>query len=181
MPRDFPIQIAQQFGARDYDHLKKTVAASYTLSLAMGVVFTVVMQLAARPGLVLLNTPENIIGDSLSYLRVSFSGFIVVMAYNMFASVLRALGDSKTPLIAMVIAAAINIVLDIAFVMGLHMGVAQRRCGDCDRSVAFSAVYCFMAVRKIKLLKLSARDWRPKRPPYGKAYVFGERPWLSKM
>ncbi len=137
----FSIQIAQQFGARDYDHLKKTVAASYTLSLAMGVIFTVIMQLAARPGLVLLNTPENIIGDSLSYLRVSFSGFIVVMAYNMFASVLRALGDSKTPLIAMVIAAAINIVLDIAFVMGLHMGVASAAAATVIAQ-AFSAVYC---------------------------------------
>ena len=168
----FSIQIAQQFGARDYDHLKKTVAASYTLSLAMGVVFTVVMQLAARPGLVLLNTPENIIGDSLSYLRVSFSGFIVVMAYNMFASVLRALGDSKTPLIAMVIAAAINIVLDIAFVMGLHMGVASAAAATVIAQ-AFSAVYCFMAVRKIKLLKLSARDWRSNGRRMGKLMYLG--------
>lgn len=168
----FSIQIAQQFGARDYDHLKKTVAASYTLSLAMGILFTIIMQAAARPVLVFLNTPENIMGDSLSYLRVSFAGFIVVMAYNMFASVLRALGDSRTPLIAMIIAAVINIVLDITFVMGMHMGVASAAAATVIAQV-FSAIYCFMAVRKITILKLSPADWRPSGRRMGRLMYLG--------
>ena len=72
-------------------------------------------------GASILNTPDHIIGDSLAYLRVSFSGLIVGMAYNMLASILRALGDGRTPLIAMIIAAMINVGLDILFVMGFKM------------------------------------------------------------
>ena len=72
----------------------------------------------------------------------------------------------------MVIAAAINIVLDIAFVMGLHMGVASAAAATVIAQ-AFSAVYCFMAVRKIKLLKLSARDWRPNGRRMGKLMYLG--------
>lgn len=155
----FSILIAQQFGAKDYANMRKTVASSYVLSLAMAVVFTIVMQLCAAPVLNFLNTPEHIIGDSLAYLRVSFAGLIVVMAYNMLASVLRALGDSRTPLVAMIIAAIINIVLDIFFVMGLHMGVASAAAATVIAQI-FSALYCFRAIRKITILKLEREDLR---------------------
>lgn len=158
----FSILMAQQFGAKDFSNLRKTVAASYILSLLIAVFFTVVMQIAVSPVLRFLNTPDHIMGDSLGYLRVSFGGLIVVMAYNMFASVLRALGDSKTPLIAMVIAAIINIVLDIFFVMGLHLGVASAAAATVIAQV-FSAVYCFMAIRKLTALKLEKSDWRMER------------------
>lgn len=155
----FSILMAQQFGARDFTNLRKTVASSYILSLLIAVFFTIVMQIAVSPVLRFLNTPDHIMGDSLGYLRVSFGGLIVVMAYNMFASVLRALGDSKTPLIAMVIAAVINIVLDIFFVMGLHLGVASAAAATVIAQV-FSAVYCFMAIRKLSALKLARSDWK---------------------
>lgn len=155
----FSILMAQQFGARDFTNLRKTVASSYILSLLIAVFFTIVMQIAVSPVLRFLNTPDHIMGDSLGYLRVSFGGLIVVMAYNMFASVLRALGDSKTPLIAMVIAAVINIALDIFFVMGLHLGVASAAAATVIAQV-FSAVYCFMAIRKLSALKLARSDWK---------------------
>ena len=83
-----------------------------------------ISQLAARWLLVLLNTPDNIIGMSLIYLRIVFCGIPIVAAYNIFASVLRALGNSRTPLIAMIIAAFINVVLDLVFVAGFNWGVA---------------------------------------------------------
>lgn len=158
----FSILMAQQFGARDFTNLRKTVASSYILSLLIAVFFTIVMQIAVSPVLRFLNTPDHIMGDSLGYLRVSFGGLIVVMAYNMFASVLRALGDSKTPLIAMVIAAVINIALDIFFVMGLHLGVASAAAATVIAQV-FSAVYCFMAIRKLSALKLARSDWKLER------------------
>lgn len=168
----FSILIAQQFGAKDYASMRKTVAASYVLSLVMAVIFTIVMQLCALPVLNFLNTPEHIIGDSLSYLRVSFAGLIVVMAYNMLASVLRALGDSKTPLIAMVIAALINIVLDIFFVMGLHMGVASAAAATVIAQV-FSAFYCFLAIRRLTILKLCRSDWTVNGRQLGHLMLLG--------
>lgn len=168
----FSILIAQQFGARDYKNMRRTVASSYMLSFFMAVFFTIVMQLCAAPVLEFLNTPEHIIGDSLSYLRVSFGGLIVVMAYNMLASVLRALGDSRTPLIAMIIAAVINILLDIFFVMGLHLGVASAAAATVIAQV-FSAVYCLWAVKKISILKLSRSDWQIDWRRWGHLMLLG--------
>ncbi len=168
----FSILIAQQFGGKNYESMRKTVAASYVLSLIMAIVFTVIMQLAAAPVLRFLNTPEHILGDSLSYLRVSFGGFAVVMAYNMLASVLRALGDSRTPLVAMVIAALINIGLDILFVMGFKMGVASAAAATVIAQV-FSAFYCFLAIRRLKVLKLCRSDFALNGRRFGKLLFLG--------
>lgn len=71
-----------------------------------------------------LNTPSDIIGMSLIYLRIVFCGIPAVAAYNVFASVLRAVGNSRTPLTAMIIAASVNVILDLLFVAGFHWGVA---------------------------------------------------------
>ena len=120
----FSILISQHYGARKWNDLKKAVAHSYLLTAITAVSLLIVSQLAARWILLLLNTPDNIIGMSLIYLRIVFCGIPVVAAYNIFASVLRALGNSRTPLIAMIIAALINVILDLTFVAVLHWGVA---------------------------------------------------------
>ena len=119
----FSILISQHYGARKWSDLKKAVAHSYLLTAVTAVSLLIVSQLAARWILVLLNTPDNS-GMSLIYLRIFFCGIPIVAAYNIFASVLRALGNSRTPLIAMLIASVINVVLDLVFVAGLHWGVA---------------------------------------------------------
>ena len=108
----FSILISQHYGARKWNDLKKAVAHSYLLTAITAVSLLIVSQLAARWILMLLNTPDNIIGMSLIYLRIVFCGIPIVAAYNIFASVLRALGNSRTPLIAMIIAALINLVDD---------------------------------------------------------------------
>lgn len=92
---------------------EKAVARSYILTAAVAVILLTVSQVFAHWILIFLNTPDNIIGMSLLYLRIVFCGIPVVAAYNIFAAVLRALGNSRTPLIAMVIAASINVVLDL--------------------------------------------------------------------
>ena len=120
----FSILISQHYGARKWNDLKKAVAHSYLLTAITAVSLLIVSQLAARWILMLLNTPDNIIGMSLIYLRIVFCGIPIVAAYNIFASVLRALGNSRTPLIAMIIAALINVILDLTFVAVLHWGVA---------------------------------------------------------
>lgn len=123
----FSILISQHYGARKWNDLKKAVAHSYLLTAITAVSLLIVSQLAARWILMLLNTPDNIIGMSLIYLRIVFCGIPVVAAYNIFASVLRALGNSRTPLIAMIIAALINVILDLTFVAVLHWGLPELR------------------------------------------------------
>lgn len=153
----FSILISQHYGARKWDDLKKAVAHSYLLTAVTAVSLLVVSQIAARWILVLLNTPENIIGMSLMYLRIVFCGIPIVAAYNIFASVLRALGNSRTPLIAMIIASIINVVLDLVLVAGLHWGVAGAAAATVTAQ-AFSAFYCFLVIRKIDIVHISRND-----------------------
>ena len=107
----------------------------------------------------LLNTPSNIINQSLTYLRIVFSGIIVITFYNLFSSILRALGDSKTPLYAMIIAALINIALDLLFVMVFQMGSCWCAIATVIAQI-FSSIFCFNVLRKIDILKMHKEDWK---------------------
>lgn len=153
MTQGFSILIAQYYGAREIKDLKKALAHSYILTAILAAAVLVVSQAGAYGLLRFLNTPENIIGMSMSYLRVVICGIPMIAAYNIFASALRAMGNSKTPLTAMILAAIINVVLDILFVAQFHMGVAGAAAATVIAQ-SFSAVYCFLVLRKINIVKL---------------------------
>ena len=155
----FAILMAQDYGARKWKQLKKTVAHSYVLTTITAVLLFLTSQIFAHWILSFLNTPDNIIGMSLLYLRIVFCGIPVVAAYNVFAGVLRSLGNSRTPLVAMVIAAGINIILDLVFVAGFHMGVAGAALATVIAQ-CFSALYCFIIVRKIEIVHITRDDFR---------------------
>ena len=155
----FTILMAQDYGARKWTQLKKTVAHSYVLTTITAVLLFLTSQIFAHWILIFLNTPDNIIGMSLLYLRIVFCGIPVVAAYNVFAGVLRSLGNSRTPLVAMVIAAGINIILDLVFVAGFHMGVAGAALATVIAQ-CFSALYCFIIVRKIEIVHITKDDFR---------------------
>lgn len=154
----FSILMAQDYGAQKWIQLKKTVAHSYILTAITAVLLFIVSQLSAHWILTMLNTPDAIIGMSLIYLRIVFCGVPVVAAYNIFAGVLRSLGNSRTPLIAMIIAAGINIVLDLIFVAGFHMGVAGAALATIIAQ-SFSALYCFIILRKIDIVRVTREDF----------------------
>ena len=103
----FGILMAQEFGANRYEDLRKTVGSSMMLSLFSSVLLLCAGQSIARPVLELLQTPQEIIGNALLYLRIMYLGIPVVMSYNLFATVLRSLGDGRTPLLAMIVAAIV--------------------------------------------------------------------------
>lgn len=156
----FSILMAQYFGAKDYRRLSQSIGVSAALCGMAAVGMLVISQLAAAPVLRLLNTPGDILGDSLLYLRIIFGGIPVVAAYNLLASILRALGDSKTPLYAVVVATVVNIALDLAFVMGFHWGIAGAAAATIIAQ-GVSTVYCYINVRKISLLEMRPADFRP--------------------
>ena len=120
----FAILIARKFGAQQFDGLKKVVGNSVLLSLVWGALFLLLSQIAAKPALLLLQTPDSILPWSLLYLRIMFAGIPIVMAYNLLACILRSLGDGQTPLTAMVIASLLNIGLDLLFVLVFRWGIA---------------------------------------------------------
>lgn len=158
----FSILISQRFGANDADGLRKVTAMSALLSAIIAIVITAVSLLTAEPLLRLLNTPSNILPNSLSYLQIIFSGASVVTAYNMMASILRAMGDSRTPLYAMLVASVINIVLDIVFVMFFHWGIPGAAAATVIAQV-FSCVFCLWVLRRMTILKMQKSDWQPDR------------------
>lgn len=153
----FSILISQHYGAKKETLLRQAVGRSYVLTAVISVLLLTVSQFFARGILVFLNTPSDIIGMSLVYLRIVFCGIPAVAAYNVFASVLRAVGNSRAPLTAMIIAASVNVVLDLLFVAVFHWGVAGAAIATVTAQI-FSAVYCFLVVRKIELLHISRQD-----------------------
>ena len=119
----FSVITAQRFGAGDYEGVKRSVATSALLSLAATVLLTAAGILTARPLLEVMNTPADIIEDSYVYIIVIYYGVAATAFYNLLSCIIRALGDSKTPLIFLVFASFLNVALDLLFIITFHMGV----------------------------------------------------------
>lgn len=116
--------ISQFFGAQRQEKVQETVHTSIVLTLILGVVFTFVGIIFTPFMLRLTKMPANVIPEATTYLRIYFSGILGLMFYNMGAAILRAVGDSKRPFYFLVVAALLNTVLDLLFVIVFHMGVA---------------------------------------------------------
>lgn len=119
----FAVPIAQAFGAKDYDHMRKTTYNAVFLWAIITVVMTTLAIVFARPLLLLVNTPDSIIDMSYTYIVTIFAGVAATMLYNGISCILRALGDSRTPLYFLVMSALLNIGLDLLFIMTFKMGV----------------------------------------------------------
>ena len=118
------VVIARYFGAQDSEGVHDAVHTTLAATFIGGLFLTVVGVLLSPTVVRLVGVPENIMADSISYLRIYFGGIIAMMTYNMGAGILRAVGDSKTPLYFLIISSIVNIILDMVFVIVLDMGVA---------------------------------------------------------
>lgn len=117
------VVISQYYGAKRFDKVHDTVHTSIVMTLILGVLFTIVGNAMIPLMLGLMKTPANVVPESTAYLQIYFSGVIGLMLYNMGAGILRAVGDSKRPFYYLVVAAFMNIVLDLVFVICFDMGV----------------------------------------------------------
>ncbi len=158
----FAIRMAQEFGAGHKEELRKTIADSAVLAAVLSVLLLAMGQAAAHPLLVLLKTPDDIMGGALLYLRVIFIGVPVVMLYNMLACILRSMGDARTPLIAMVVASVVNIGLDVLFVMVFGWGIAGAAAATLIAQVV-SSLYCMNHMRRAggEVFTFSGKDFLP--------------------
>ena len=157
----FGILMAREFGAKHFESLRQVVGSSVVLSILCAGLLLAGFQIAARPILVLLKTPDQIIEWSLQYLRVMLYGIPIVMAYNLLSCILRSLGDGKTPLYAMIVAAVSNVVLDLLFVLVFRWGIVGAAVATLIAQV-ISSVYCFLRIRRIDFLALKPTDYRLK-------------------
>lgn len=154
LTQGFGVILAQRFGAEDESGLKHATVNAMYLSIGFGILLTAIGLIIARPVLMLLRTPETIIGMSMEYLIVAFLGIPAVFAYNYLAAVLRALGNSKAPLHAMIVACTVNVCLDILFVMVFRWGVRGAAIATVIAQVSAS-VFCFWKLTKIPVIRLN--------------------------
>lgn len=115
--------IAQYYGARDEKFVRQGIHNAYAIAVVGGVLLSILGIVLAPSMLTMMNTPSEIIYDSTVYLRVYFSGLIFTFVYNIGSSILRAIGDSRTPLYILIACCLVNIILDPVFVVLLHEGV----------------------------------------------------------
>jgi putative MATE family efflux protein len=118
------VLISQYFGAKNTRELQRTVHTLIAGTFLLGIVFTIVGIAGTPLMLRLMATPDDVIDDAALYLRIFFGGVMGLMIYNAGAGILRAAGDSKRPLIFLVVSSLVNVVLDIVFVVGFHLGIA---------------------------------------------------------
>ena len=162
LTQGFAIKMAQEFGAEKYRLLKKVIGNSGIMAAFFSLALTVGGQFLAKPVLLVLHTPKEILPDTLLYIRIMFMGIPVVMVYNLLACVLRSLGDSKTPLHAMVLASFTNIVLDVLFVYCFRCGIGGAAVATLIAQM-ISSVYCYYHIRRIDILSLNRGDFRMDR------------------
>ena len=172
LTQGFAVLITQNIGEGNEKGIKKAIAMSTLLCLAMGTLISVVFPFLASPLLGLLKTPEDIFVGAHSYVIVMYAGTLIVMAYNMASAVLRSFGDGKTPLIAMIIAAVVNIGLDLLLVMGFHWGIVGAAAATIfSQFLAF--LYCLWMIGKIPAAKPDREDWRLDMPVMVKLLKLG--------
>ena len=156
----FAIPVAQQFGAGDYHALRKYVANSVWLTIGFAGIMTAAVCVLCRQILAWMNTPADIIGGAYGYIFIIFLGIPVTYLYNLLSGIIRSLGDSKSPLIFLVLSSVLNIVLDLALILLFHMGVAGAAWATVI-SQGISGIACLIyMVKRFDILKISREEWR---------------------
>lgn len=141
------IPIAQAFGARDYRKLQRSVLLNWILSIAVSIILTILSLIVLRPLLEFMNTPDNVIEHTYSYLSVIFGFMFVTILYNMLNNMMRSMGDSRTPLYFLMVAATINIFLDYFFIVYLRLGVGGTGIATII-SQGVAVILCIIAIQR---------------------------------
>lgn len=154
----FAIPVAQRFGAESYDSMRKFVGNSIILSAIFSIVLTTIVSIYCYDILQIMQTPEDILDLAYSYISIIFFGIPVTFLYNLTAGIMRSLGDSKTPTYFLIMAAGINVVLDIVFILVLGMNVDGPALATVI-SQLIAGISCVIYMkRRFPILKLSKED-----------------------
>ena len=156
----FAIPVAQMYGAKDYKRLRKFVANALYLSIGFSAVITVVVSLLCRQILIWMQTPEDIIEYSYTYILTIFIGIPVTFLYNILAGIIRSIGDSRTPLIFLIISTFINVILDYVFIAILNMGVLGAALATVISQLISGILCIILVIKKFQILHVSGDEWK---------------------
>lgn len=155
----FSVVIAQDFGSKNISALKKSIATSIKLSFILSVILTVLSLIFLKSILITIKTDDIILKDSLIYGYIIFGGLTATMAYNLCSCILRALGDSKTPFIAIIISSFLNIFLDCLFIFVIKTGVSGVACATILAQIV-SVIICMIRLAKTEIIQLTCDDFK---------------------
>lgn len=155
------IVIAQYFGAKDYDKVRKSFATATYLVITLALIMSLVGIFSSRFLLELINTPESIINQSDLYMKIIFAGTIGVAVFFGMSGVLRALGDSRTPLKFLILSSIINIILDLLFVIAFRWDVAGVAIATVIAQIISGICCTVYALKKVKILRMPLKEFVP--------------------
>ena len=157
----FAIPVAQRMGARDYSQMRRFVANAAYLSAGIALMLTAATGLFCRDILIAMKTPDDLFANAFAYIFVIFMGIPAVFLYNLLACVIRALGDSRTPVYFLALSSGLNIVLDLMFILVCRWGVAGAAAATvASQTVAGLACLVYM-IRRFPILRVTREERRP--------------------
>lgn len=155
----FGICLAQQFGKRDESGMRKSISVSLMLSIAASVAITLLCCLLSHKILYWMNTPSKIYGMAYDYMFVVLLGTGATIFYNLISNILRALGDSQTPLIFLIFSSIVNIILDIIFIVPLNMSVAGAAWATVFSQLLSALLCTCFGIKKFPILRITHNDF----------------------
>lgn len=166
------VSIGQAVGSGDQKRAAQSVGNTVILFMTVSLVLTVLLLALVHPIVLAMSTPAEAVDGTMAYLRVCFIGIPFITAYNIISSIFRGMGDSKSPMYFIAIACAANIGLDYLFIGVLHLGPAGAALGT-TVSQAVSVAVSLVVIIKRRSLRLSKKDFKPRRNVMGKLLSIG--------
>ncbi len=154
------VVVAQAFGSGDEENMRKAYSTSMLVLMIAGAAVTVLSTFLIRPLLLLLHTPGNVLEASQRYLQWMCIGVLATCLYNGTASILRSVGDSATPLIALILSSILNVILDLVFVRGLGFGVSGAAIATILSQLVSGCVCFYFVYRNIPAFRLRLKEYR---------------------
>lgn len=169
----FGIIFSQCFGAKDYKQLKKAVSHSLIINIIIAAVISIISFAVITPVLEIMNTPTEQVKDAYSYIIIILSSIAAPMLYNLEITILRALGDSKTPLYFLIFASIFNIILDYIFIKYMNTGVMGAALATIIAQ-AIAMILCFAVIAKsFKIIALNKNDFKFSKQLFSKMMSSG--------
>jgi len=160
------IVTAQRFGAQNEKGVRQSVCTSAILSVIVTVVCTMFSTLFAKQILVAMNTPPAIFDDAYQFIIIIFTGFGAAMLFNLLSNLILALGNSRVPLLFLLAASALNVALELLFILGLHMGVAGAALATVLAQLCSCAGCLVYIAKRFPVLHPKASDWKLTRDEF---------------
>ncbi len=158
----FAIPVAQKFGSKDYDALRKYVGNTIWLSVLFAALLTVATCLLCSNILHWMKTPDKVFSEAYEYIFVIFLGIPVTFLYNILSGIIRSLGDSKTPVIFLIISSILNIALDVFMIVVLKMGVSGAGWATVISQLVSGLLCLIYMAKRFEILRLKKDDLKPE-------------------